>query len=138
MQAIKKVYLSVFDIFYSSASSEWSESLNSWKGVLGVTLVEWALINIVNIWALFFVRINISGLFGTIGFDFLLVLSFCLNYFALVTRGVGIRYEHELGILEASQRRASTIIGSGVTIIILGILVFSLYAADPLDVRHNP
>lgn len=131
MQTIKDIYYSVFSVFFRASSSDWSESMNCWRGVLGVTLVEWALIMLFNIWFQYFTQVNLLFQVGKIGFNVLLVLSFCLNYYILVTRGTGVEFQHGLSALNAAQRRRSVITGSVFTGVAIGLLLFSFYLAKP-------
>lgn len=121
------MFLAVFLVFLKAASGDWSHSMNCWKGVLGVTFVEWALVMIVNTWVYFLTQINLLSIVGSFAFNALLVLSFGLNYYIFVTRGVGIRFEQEVAALGRSRSRQAAVAGNVVIIVIFGSLFSSFY-----------
>lgn len=104
MNHLKPVYYTIFLLFYRVFCSAWPASINVWKGVGGVTLVQvlaiisisscleifagFRTLNAVNPWA---IRLGIIALFFG-------------NHLLLVQRGEAVRFEQEFASLPRSTK----------------------------------
>lgn len=135
MNRLKQIYLTVFTLFFRAAADSWTASINAWKGVVGVTMIEWAIIVAVNAWLQWWLGTKL--LFGLDKWAFyaLFLLSFGVNYYALITRGFGIQYEQDFSALPKRERTSRLVIGISTVVVIVGLLVVSFYTARPGALR---
>ena len=104
MDFIRHSYLTLFVIFFRAGGTYWTRGINAWKGIAGLTLMQAALIVSACDWL---PSIGITNpLFGakksTIGI--LVMVVYLTNFYALVVRGTGIKYESSWSGLMPSIR----------------------------------
>lgn len=100
----KEIYLTGFTLGFRSGGGSWTPRINAGKGVVGVTLIEWAiLIGIVGWIEMYFgTRFLLSAGKWAVGITFLAL--YYANYHILITRGHGITFEREFPHLKKSRK----------------------------------
>lgn len=119
------IYLTAFTMCFRAGGSAWSSNINIWKGVTGVALIESAFVlGTAASVSVFFdknVLPNMSKLAVIISFLFLCAT----NYYLLVLRGDGIRFEREFDNHEKSMR---LLLQASCVAVILGAMAFFVYS----------
>lgn len=87
MRRFKELYLTSFVFFFRVGSGSWTPDINAWKGVICVTMIEWALMIAANAWVQSLSGAKLIFGMGTWTINTLLVVSLAINYVVLVTRG---------------------------------------------------
>jgi hypothetical protein len=131
MRIIKNIYLTVYTLFFRVAGDSWTPAINACKAIVGVTLIQWALLVVISAWAQWWWGVKLLLGFNTWIINVLLFSSFGLNYYFLVGRGHGEEYGRELASLDKRQRRWRYAVGITATAIIMGFLIASFYLANP-------
>ena len=126
---LRQTYLTIFTLFFRAAAGSWTRSINAWKGVAGVTMIEWALVVALNAWLQWWLGTRL--LFGLEKWAFYLLfsLSFGANYYALIFCGSGIAYEEDFSRLPKRERTSRFIVGISAVLVIMGFLVVSFFTA---------
>lgn len=125
---LKEFYLAEFAFFYRASSKSWSHGYNAGKGAAGVSLFAAIIIMCISLWIEIFtgnqflpVLSRWETLIASLAFVF-------VNYFVLVIRGHGIRFEREFNNLPKSKQkflRINCLLG---TLISAASFVYSVYA----------
>jgi sterol desaturase/sphingolipid hydroxylase (fatty acid hydroxylase superfamily) len=129
IQFLKELYLAEFTSFFRSCSSLWTPGINAGKGVAGVSL--FVCINLMGLSAWieilmgkqFFIP-NVSQLQGWIAS----FVVYCVNYYILVIRGQGIKFELEFNNLKNSERTFLRISCWVMELLSLAFFICSIYA----------
>jgi hypothetical protein len=101
----KELYLAEFTSFYKASSNSWKPIINAAKGAAGVTLFE--CINLIGVVAWIEIFVGKRFLLPNLHQLDIWIAVFALyfwNYYILVTRGHGIRFEREFDNLKKSKR----------------------------------
>lgn len=131
MQRLKAIYLTWFVLFFRAGASGWDQGINIWKGVLGVTMLEFALVLGLNFWVRALTGAELLFAVENWAFEILFVVLFGLNYYALVARAAGINYERVFTALGKRERITLSLVGAGTIALIMGLLIYSFYAFGP-------
>lgn len=132
MQTAKKIWLLWFVLFSRIAAAAWPPSINAWKGVVGVTLVEWLVVVGLSLWLRLATEREL--LFGLDRWlvQVALALLFAVNYMLLIHRGIGISYERDFGNLERSKRVRGIALSLAAVLGVVGFLAASVVAYNKL------
>jgi hypothetical protein len=128
MQHLKHIYLTWFVLFFRAGANSWTHGINVWKGVLGVTMLEFALAIAGNFWIRALTGVELLFAIEKWAFEILFVVLFGLNYYALVARAAGVNFEREFASLGKRERTTLSLVGGGIIALIIGLLIFSFYA----------
>ncbi|HSY75113.1 MAG TPA: hypothetical protein VK810_06565 [Dongiaceae bacterium] len=102
---MKELYLAEFNSFFKAGSSSWTPGVNAGKGVAGVTLIEWVILIVIAMW----IELSAGERFLLLNFHrwqiwiATFILSF-MNYYILVIRSHGIKFEREFNGLKKSKK----------------------------------
>jgi hypothetical protein len=125
---LKEFYLAEFAFFYRASSKSWSHGYNTGKGVAGVSLV------------LSLILLTICGWIEILtGKQYLPVLPqwetwiaslafIFVNYYVLVIRGHGIRFEREFNNFTKSKQNVLRVSCLAVTLTSAAFFICSAYA----------
>jgi hypothetical protein len=125
---LKEIYLTGFTFFYRASNKSWSHGANAGKGAAGVSLFAWINLLTISMW------IDILD-----GRQFLLVFDrwkvgiavlafFCANYYALVIRCHGIRFERQFNNLQKSKQTFLQVSYLVINLISVAFFIYSAYA----------
>lgn len=131
---LKELYLTVFALGFKSGSSSWSPRINAGKGVFGIAVIEGLILTSAVAWIemSFETRFLLNTGKWTMGVVF--VVLYYGNYYFLVTRGYGIRFEREFSRLE--QTRKSVLIVGFILLLLITIALFYFSITDYQQFFH--
>lgn len=101
---LKEIYLVGFTLGYKASSKSWSPSLNAGKGVAGVTIFEVLILMTIEGWVEMFFGTRFSFNTSPWAIRVAAVALYFANYYVLVVRGYGIKFEHEFNDLSKSRK----------------------------------
>jgi hypothetical protein len=125
---LKELYLTEFIVFYRASQKSWSHGYNAGKGAAGVSLFVGIILMCITLWIEIFTGNQFLPILNRwetwIGF-----LAFVLvNYYFLVIRGHGIRFEREFNNLKKSKRMFLQVSCFVVSLISAGFFIYSAHA----------
>lgn len=125
MNYLKEVYLTLFVVFYRVFANAWTPGINAWKGVGGVTVLE-ALV-IISASSSLNLSLGAQAVEGIEKWMIVLgtVALFFANYFVLIARSHGLRFEREFADLDRSKKTALIATTAVVLIAILAAFIVS-------------
>ena len=104
MNRLKPVYYTIFLLFYRVFGSAWPASINVWKGVGGVTLVQGFAIISIDSCLEIFAGLHTLNAVNPWTIRLGIVALFFGNHLLLVLRGDAVRFEQEFASLPRSTR----------------------------------
>jgi len=125
MERLREVYLTVFVLFFRIGQHSWSATTNAAKGAAGITWLQFMLLITVAAWLYFFTGdrrlITISSplfyvLFGAI---------YLLNYYTLVARQTGLRFESAFKTMGSRHRSLLVVTSVGFIVFSFGLALVS-------------
>lgn len=126
-QLIKKLYLTAFVLGFKTGGADWGWNVNIGKGVVGVSMIQWALftgcLSLLDVWTGTRFAMSFSKWVYVIAFAML----YLLNRYVLITCGYGIEFEREFANLKKSRRLVLACLSIAISTI---ILIFYVYGAS--------
>jgi hypothetical protein len=126
LRLLKEIYLTAFTIFFRVGGADWTPSINGWRSVVCITLIEWFVLLGIGSWVDMFIGtqflLNLSKWGIRIAF---LVLCF-VNYYVLVACSQGVEFEREFSHLKKSRK---VLLVTSSVAIMLAAIVFFIYSA---------
>jgi hypothetical protein len=134
---IKDIYLTVFVLFFRIGQNSWSFQSNAAKGVAGVSWFQFMLLIGFTAWLYYATGSKLLLRVPPAAFYILFGIVCLVNYYALVTRGYGTKFESEFQTF--GSRRRSLLIASGIGAITLsmGFAFFSAFYAHAYGLPAN-
>lgn len=120
----KEVYLTGFTLGFRSGGSSWTYRINASKGAVGVALVEWVILIGVEAWIEILIGVRSHLDYFRWAVMIALFTLWFANYYVLVIRGHGTKFEREFSDLDKS-RKTLLIIGF-VAVLVAAIAFFYL------------
>ena len=103
---LKELYLSEFTSFYRASKSSWSHHYNAGKGVAGVSLFTFLIFAGIETQIEILVGKQSLSLYLAHWYGWIATfVVFAINYYILVIRGHGIRFEREFDNLKKSKQK---------------------------------
>ena len=125
---LKELYLAEFTFFYRASSKSWSHGYNAGKGAAGVSLILSLILMGISLWIEIFTRSQFLPVLSRWE-TWIASLAFIVgNYYILVIRGHGIRYEHGFNNLNKSKQTNLQICCFVVILASSAFFIFSLFA----------
>ena len=127
MKWFTDIYLSVFVLFFRIGQNSWSPMTNTAKAVGGVTWLQFTFLVGLIAWLYYFtgdrLLLSMSRPTGYILFG----IIYLLNYYLLVTRHAGTRFELDFRVF--AYRRRFTLLTASIALVIIcfGFALFSAY-----------
>jgi hypothetical protein len=103
-QFLKELYLAEFTSFYKASSGSWTPGINAAKGATGVALFEWIILAGIASWLDILAGTRFLLQFSKLAIVIAFFALYFVNYYVLVTRGHGIKFEREFNNLKKSKR----------------------------------
>jgi hypothetical protein len=127
MAWIREVYLGIFVLFFRIGQNSWSYTSNVAKAVAGITWLHLMLLIGLIAWLYFFSGDKLLLAIPRPAFYILFGILTLLNYYTLVTRGVGTRFEAQFASF--GHRHRVLLLATSLAIIVctFGFAIFSGY-----------
>jgi hypothetical protein len=127
MNWLKEVYLSVFVLFFRIGRNSWSFATNAAKGAAGITWLQFMLLIALTAWLYYFtgnrrlVSVSNPVLLALFG------VTYLINYYILVAREAGTRFESAFTTL--GHRHRFVLVAASVAFVLFsfGLALFSGY-----------
>ena len=100
----KETYLTEFALFFRAGGEWWTLGINAGKGAAGVTLFECIILVGIEAWIEMLIGKRFHLDFYQWAIWIAVFVLYFANYYVLVTRGHGIRFEREFNNLEKPRR----------------------------------
>ena len=100
----KELYLTAFVLGFRVSGSSWTPGLNAGKGVAGVTLIEALILMGIEEWIEILVGTRFSFNSSPWALRIASLVLYFVNYYILVTRSHGIKFEGEFNNLKKSRK----------------------------------
>jgi len=127
METLREVYLTVFVLFFRIGQHSWSVTTNAAKGAAGITWLQFMLLITGSAWLYFFTGdrrlITISSPLFYVSFGAI----YLLNYYTLVARQTGLRFESAFKTMRSRHRSLLVVTGVGFIVFSFGLALFSAY-----------
>jgi hypothetical protein len=101
---LKELYLMGFTFFYRASNKSWSHTTNAGKGAAGVSLFLSIILVTISMWIGVFMGKHIFLVISQLEAWIASFAIFCVNYYVLVIRGHGIKFEREFNHLKKSKQ----------------------------------
>jgi hypothetical protein len=123
IQFFKELYLTAFTLLYRiPGGNTYGKTTGS---VTIITLMEWGIIVGIASWIDIIVGIKTLLSFSTLSLAICFFALYFVNYRVLVTRGHGIKFEHEFGNLGKSRR---ILLVATCAVLLFAIISFAVYS----------
>jgi hypothetical protein len=104
LRFFKELYLVGFTLGFRASSSSWTPGLNAGKGVAGVTIIQVLIFMAIEGWIEMLVGTRLSFDTSPWAIRIAALALYLANYYVLVTRGYGIKFEREFDSLKKPRR----------------------------------
>lgn len=101
---LKELYLTGFTLGFRVSGSSWWPSMNAGKGVASVGVIEGFILMSIEMWIEMYSGTRFLLSAGKLGIGVAFLALYYANYYILVTRGIGIKFEHEFDNLEMTRK----------------------------------
>jgi hypothetical protein len=125
---LKELYLAEFTFFYRASSKSWSHGANAGKGAAGVSLVLSLILMGISLWIEIFTRSQFLPVLNRWETWIASLAFIVVNYYVLVIRGHGIRFERELNDLKKSKQTFLQVSSLVVSLASAAFFICSLFA----------
>jgi hypothetical protein len=124
----KELYLTGFTLGFRVSGSSWWPSMNAGKGVLGFAVIEWIMLVVIAVWI--DIYLGTKFFFGVDRWTIRIVCValYFANYYVLVARGHGIKFEREFPHLEKSRKNLLLVSCAVLLLATVAFLIFSVSA----------
>jgi ABC-type transport system involved in Fe-S cluster assembly fused permease/ATPase subunit len=126
---LKELYFVGFVFFYRASNKSWSHSINLARGAAGVSFFGWIMLLTISMWVEIFDGRQFL-VFDLWKVGIAIFAIYCVNYYVLVIRGHGIRFEREFNNLKKSKQ---TFLQVSYLVINLISVAFFLYSGHVLQ-----
>jgi hypothetical protein len=123
----KELYLTWFILGFRVSVNSWSSGMNAGKGVLGVTLISGAIIMGGELWIELLVGTRFSFHTNPWTIRIAALALYFVNYYVLVTRNYGIKFEREFTHLQKSRK---VLLHVSCAVLLLSIIAFIIYSVS--------
>ena len=125
---LKELYLAEFTFFYRASSKSWSHGYNAGKGAAGVSLVLFLILMGICLWIEIFTRSQFLPVLSRWETWIASLAFIVVNYYVLVIRGHGIRFEQEYNNLKKSKQTNLQVSCFVVILASAAFFIFSIFA----------
>lgn len=123
----KEIYLTCFTLFYRFACKRWSHGSNVGKGLGGVVLIESICLIVIASWIEIYSGARFLLTQGKMTVWAVILIIAVPNFYALVVRDHGIKFEREFSHLEKGRRLRLVLNCAAVLLILLAFAIYSVY-----------
>jgi len=129
---VKELYFTMFTVgfrlrFPQRFGGGWGPDIDTPKGVVGVTLIEAVVLDGILGWVEIYRGAIFSFENAAWGPWIAFLVLFLPNYYVIITRGQGIKFEREFANLKKSRK---VLLLVSCMVLLLGTIVFSIYSAS--------
>jgi hypothetical protein len=125
---LRELYFVGFTIFFRASNKSWSHSINLARGAAGVSFFGWIMLLTIRMWIEVFNGNRFFLMFNQWEVGIAAFVIYCVNYYVLVIRGHGIRFEREFNNLQKSKRTFLQVSYLVINLISVAVFIYSISA----------